>query len=141
MEGTGSIRAEENLSGISIGLIGYPRYDSDNEELRNFGVNAENARYITIHDIFVGIKEELAGLTAGGIRVVAGELRGLAVSGLVTHAHEIHGASASFFNYYDEIQMGLSIGVIKFAETLNGIQIGLLNIANNTRRRSGSCPS
>ncbi len=51
MEGTGSIRAEENLSGISIGLIGYPRYDSDNEELRYFGLNAKNSRYTGLRQV------------------------------------------------------------------------------------------
>ena len=41
------------------------------------------------------------------------------------------GVSVSAVNYVDGTQRGLSIGLFNYAETLHGVQLGLLNYAGN----------
>jgi hypothetical protein len=45
----------------------------------------------------------------------------------------MEGFSAGAVNYFEDYQVGLSIGIVNIAQELNGIQLGLINIAKNNR--------
>jgi len=47
---------------------------------------------------------------------------------------EMLGFNAGCVNYFDGLQVGLSIGILNYAERLSGFQIGLVNIANNNSK-------
>jgi hypothetical protein len=88
---------------------------------------------------------------AGGLASGASQVRGLALAGIATGAGNVHGAlvSAGYNRIEDGImrgvtiagyndmrgtQRGLSIGIYNYARTLHGLQIGVLNVAQNNPR-------
>jgi len=75
--------------------------------------------------------QRLSGFGAAGCTVRSGEISGAALAGAYVKAHELSGFSAATVNYFDEYQVGLSIGIVNIAERLNGIQLGIINIARN----------
>ena len=52
-------------------------------------------------------------------------------SSLVVSSDEMRGLGIGGVNYSADLQIGLSIGIVNYTEHLNGIQIGLVNIARN----------
>jgi hypothetical protein len=56
------------------------------------------------------------GIAGGYMRIEEGSLRGVSVSG---------------FNDIRGTQRGLTIGLVRYAQTLHGVQLGLVNIAGN----------
>jgi hypothetical protein len=134
----GSVMANGDISGITIGVIGafLKREPSDEDEGTEFsfsyaGTRARNAEWITVHGIDVGVEEKLGGLGAAGISVRADEIEGIALAGALVKARSLTGFSAGAVNYFDEYQAGLSIGLVNFARELNGVQLGIINIAKN----------
>jgi hypothetical protein len=53
----------------------------------------------------------------------------------VTKGGSFRGASVSAFNRIQGTQRGLTIGLINYARTLRGYQLGLINISDNDGRR------
>ena len=47
---------------------------------------------------------------------------------------ELHGVGISAFNYIKGNQRGLTIGIVNYARSLNGLQVGLINIAKSNPR-------
>ena len=140
----GAIVSKSDISGITIGGIGFlytpESRREDNEydfNLSYAGIKAENARWLVLHGIDIGIEEKLRGLGAAGISVRAGSIRGAALASVFVKAHDLRGFSAGAVNYFDEYQVGLSIGIVNYAQRLNGIQLGLINIAKNNASPSG----
>jgi hypothetical protein len=140
----GSVMADGDISGIAIGLIGsiatMHSSDEDEDEEEDggheFGISyagnrARNAEWIVIHGIDIGIEEKLRGLGAAGICVRADEMRGAMLAGILVKAGSMEGFSAGAVNYFENYQVGLSIGIVNIAQELNGIQLGLINIAKN----------
>ncbi len=122
------------LDGINVGAIGIVAYNEDDDEgeegIVYTGIKAESAKWLTVHGIDIDVEDEIIGLAVSGIRIHAGSITGGAAS-LVMLADEMRGFNAGCVNYFDGLQVGLSIGIYNYAEHLNGIQIGLVNIANN----------
>jgi len=77
------------------------------------------------------IDGRLKGLGAAGWSVRSGEISGAAFAGALVKTHGLTGFSAGAVNYFDEYQVGLSLGIVNIAQKLNGIQLGLINIAKN----------
>jgi len=75
-----------------------------------------------------------------GITVRAGSIAGAALASVLVKAHDIRGFSAGAVTYFDECQVGLAIGIVNYAERLNGIQLGLVNIAKNQARYARVLP-
>jgi hypothetical protein len=134
----GAVVSRADISGITMGGIGflYTRDSRREDDEFNFslsyaGIKAENARWLVLHGIDIGIEEQLKGLGAAGISVRAGSIRGAALASVLVKARDLRGFSAGAVNYFDEYQAGLSIGIVNYAQRLNGIQLGLINIAKN----------
>ncbi len=104
---------------------------------------------LSIGGLGVGSGKHLKGIAIGGIGVGSPKISGLAVGGLGVGGREIAGValavgvvriadhgyfkglSASAFNYMEGRQTGLAIAIVNYAEELNGVQLGLINIAKN----------
>jgi len=134
----GAVVSRADISRITIGGIGFlytrdSRREDDEYDfnLSYAGIKAENARWLVLHGIDIGIEEQLKGLGSAGISVRAGSIRGAALASILVKAHDLRGFSAGAVNYFDEYQAGISIGIVNYAQRLNGIQIGLINIAKN----------
>jgi hypothetical protein len=129
----GGLIVGDDLVGINAGGIGMVSYEEDTG-LSYFGVEAENARWITLHGIDIEVANELNGLGLSGITVRAAEIRGMAASLALVNSELMKGFSLSTVNYCTDLQVGLSIGIVNIAEELNGIQLGIINIAKNKSR-------
>ena len=134
----GAVVSRADISRITIGGIGflYTRESRREDDEYDFnlsyaGIKAENARWLVLHGIDIGIEEQLKGLGSAGISIRTGSIRGAALASVLVKSHDLRGFSAGAVNYFDEYQAGLSIGIVKYAERLNGIQLGLINIAKN----------
>ena len=141
----GGIYADE-LAGLNVGVIGmleFPSISIENtiggdsygfsdayKNISYTGISAKSARWITVHGIDIEIEEDLTGFAASGIRIDAGRIRGLA-SSLIVISGEMHGLGIGAVNYSSDLQVGLSIGIVNYTEHLNGVQLGLVNIARN----------
>jgi hypothetical protein len=126
----GSIWGDE-LSGITIGGIGNVSFDDFEERRIDYaGIRARSARWVTAHGFDIDIEEELMGFAASGIRINASRITGFA-SSLVVSSGETRGLSIGGVNYSSDLQVGLSIGIVNYTKHLNGLQIGLVNIARN----------
>jgi hypothetical protein len=122
--------------------------------LAGLGVGVrQSANGLTIAGLGVGAGERLNGISAGGIAVTApridkaavatfvrgGDVNGLVVAPLVFSARKRDGdASATgFFVSTASIvaghQSGVSIGVLNYARSLKGVQLGVLNIVDDGR--------
>jgi hypothetical protein len=128
----GPIHVGGDIRGISIGLIPGGSVDfKDGVEITSCGIKASNAKWLTIHGIVIDIENDLEGCAISGISTKSKEIKGINISGLYTRAQNLHGFSTSTVNYYDNLQVGLSVGILNYAKKLSGVQIGLLNIAGN----------
>jgi len=76
-------------------------------------------------------KEGITGLNIVGYKVEAPNINGLNVSLGWTDVDDLKGISISCYNKIRGTQTGLVIGLFNVADELNGVQIGLLNIAKN----------
>ena len=105
---------------------------------------------ITVAGIAVGAGGTLRGLSVAGIAVGAPRISGVAaalavgaqdVRGFVLapawfkiERGEVRGVTVSSFNQINGVQRGLAIGIVNYAWELQGVQVGLINIARNNPR-------
>lgn len=132
------VGAGENMTGINLGGI---------------GVGAGHVLAgISVGGIGVGAGERLTGVGIGGIGVGAPEIRGLAIGGIAAGGKDVrgilvagaftriddggslNGLVVSSFNYVKGAQTGLSIGIVNYAWSVKGIQVGVVNIVRNNPR-------
>lgn len=74
---------------------------------------------------------DAGGILAGGYRVKADRVRGLASSILMLRTTEFDGIGIAGYTEVRGVQRGITIGLFNRADELHGIQIGLLNRAGN----------
>ncbi len=148
------VGAGEDLIGINIGGIGAGA-GRNMKGLNIGGIGAgagENMIGINIGGIGVGSGNLLLGVNIGGIAVGGREVQGLNIAGFAVGAEVLKGINlssgavlvmknglmvgfaASPFNYIRGHQTGLSIGIVNYAWTLRGVQIGLVNIVRDNPR-------
>ena len=100
---------------------------------------------ITIGGLGAGAGGQVSGLTIGGLGAGADRIRGITLAGGTVSASDIQGISVAIgmiklevdgqytglavsgFNYMRGRQSGVSIGIINYAYSLKGLQIGLIN--------------
>jgi len=81
----------------------------------------------------------MTGVAVGGANV-SRKVRGVSLSaiyfrlGWKDRAASLQGISVSGVNEIRGTQHGLTIGLYNYARTLNGVQLGLLNVAQNNPR-------
>ena len=106
---------------------------------------------ISLSGIGTGAGGTLKGLHMAGVGVGATTVRGVMLSGLAAGGHDVkalvfapayftieddgiqRGLSVSAFNRIRGEQAGFTIGIVNWARSLSGVQIGLLNYAGNKR--------
>ncbi len=74
------------------------------------------------------------GIVVGGLGAVGNDMRGAGVSAGMVRVREggtLKGLAVSAYNDINGRQVGLSIGLYNHARVLDGVQIGLLNVARN----------
>lgn len=74
------------------------------------------------------------GIVVGGLGAVGNNMRGAGISAGMVRVRDggtLRGLAVSAYNDIDGRQVGLSIGIYNRARVLDGIQIGLLNVARN----------
>jgi hypothetical protein len=75
----------------------------------------------------------IRGLTFGGYRVRAPNVEGVSAAIAMMRTEDLRGLSIAGYNEVRGVQTGITIGLYNTADQLNGVQIGLLNRANNNR--------
>jgi hypothetical protein len=130
--------AGKNMVGINIGGIGLGAGG------RMTGIN--------LAGIGAGAGEELKGLTMAGLAAGSVRVRGLVIAGGAVGGEDIKGAflaggcvfvpkggkmsglAVSPFNFVKGSQTGIAIGIVNYAWTVKGAQIGLVNIVRSNPR-------
>jgi hypothetical protein len=117
------VGAGDDLTGVTIAGLG-------------IGAGGE-AKWVNIAGIGVGASR-IRGVTLTGVGVGAERISGFTVAPFylrVTSGGEMRGVSVSAFNRIDGAQRGVAIGLLNIADELDGLQIGLINIARNKPSR------
>jgi len=125
----------EQLRGVFVGGLGLGTHHLDGVALSLGGIGGESLDGIMI-----------AGLGLG----TTGEIRGIALAGLVNFAPRVTGVSVGALNgfYPDRIDLedflhfdftnqefnGLQVGLFNYSAELKGVQVGLINYAANNPR-------
>ncbi len=148
------IGAGDNAYGINIGGLGVGAgKDTIGINIGGLGIGAgDNLIGINIAGLGAGAGKKLAGLTVCGLGAGSEEIQGLTLAGIglggetlkgvqvalgmvrVTNNGRMIGFAASAFNYIKGSQTGLSIGLVNYAYSLKGVQIGLINIVRDNPR-------
>lgn len=128
----------ESLQGLAVsGLVAATADDADGFLLGGGGAAAgESLNGVGVGGLAAGAEENANGIVVGGLGVTARNLRGVGL-GLGTVRIEngaVRGLIASSYNDIDGRQVGLAIGIVNFAADLQGVQVGLLNVARNNPR-------
>ena len=107
---------------------------------------------ISMSGIGTGAGGTLRGLHMAGIGVGGTTVRGIVLSGFAAGGHDVkalmvapayinikddgiqRGLAVSAFNRIQGEQAGFTIGIVNWARSLSGVQIGLLNFAGNKER-------
>ena len=106
---------------------------------------------IAIGGVGVGAGGTARGLLLGGVGVGAPEIVGVAIGGLVegdvvqglilaplrfrtTRGGEITGAAASIFNHVRGDVHGLTVGLVNYAWSVEGFQLGVINVIRDNPR-------
>lgn len=106
------------ITGINVGGIAIVAEDNDIT-----GLNITLGKMVT--------KQAIKGINFAGYKIEAESAAGLCISCAWIDTDDLEGLSiAPFIRTYNK-NSGLSIGIVNYAEELQGIQIGLLNIAKN----------
>lgn len=139
------------LKGIAIGGLGAGAGDNaQGIVIGGLGAGAgNNFSGIAIGGLGAGSGNAFSGIAIGGIGAGAPNLKGLAIGGAVSGGYNVtgvtlalgwinitdHGSltgfSASAFNQVKGRQSGVSVGILNYAWTLNGIQFGLINFVRD----------
>ena len=110
--------ASERIQGINIGGLAVV---SGMESL--YGLNFTLGK--------IENKESTYGISISGYKTETYDLYGANFTIAWTEIENLHGFSFAAYNRIYGKQTGLTIGIVNFAEILNGIQIGLINIVEN----------
>ena len=156
------VGAGGDVKGITIGGFGAGAGgDVTGLTIGGFGAGAGgDITGITIGGFGAGAGGAIRGLAIGGFGAGAPYIRGIVLGGIGAGGHDVKGGilapfyfkieseddgrgemgrvsgvTVSAFNHIKGEQFGLSLGLINFAWELNGVQIGLINIAD--RNKSG----
>ena len=157
--------AGERVAGISIGLLGCGAGEEMvGVQFAGLGLGAgKRMAGLQIAGFGLGAGEELwgvslAGIAAGspkvtGITVAGGAVGGLEIRGIALAVGCVRvmdkdkmreglmkGLAASACNWIAGEQRGLSIGILNYAEKLEGVQLGLINIAKNNPKGAKVLP-
>ena len=85
--------------------------------------------------IGAGGEGPVRGITAGGLLVIGErDVSGVAASFLMVRAQELNGVAVSAHNRVRGTQRGLTVGLLNRTRQLRGVQLGLLNEAENNPR-------
>jgi hypothetical protein len=141
------VGAGGNVRGITVGGIGVGAGGSIRGiSIGGFGVGAGNGIHgITVGGIGVGTGGTASGIAVAGLGVGAPRIRGGAAAMIVgtenargvviapalfrtERGGRLTGASLSSVNAIRGTQHGLTIGLVNYAERLQGVQIGAINI-------------
>ncbi len=113
---------------------------------------------LTFGGLAAGCGDRLTGLAVSGLAAGAPEIRGAAIAGLAVGGKDIRGAAiapawvkvesngrlagftASAFNQIRGRQTGLALGIVNYAHSLNGVQIGLINRVNSNPKYFRTLP-
>ena len=140
-----------NARGILVGGIGA----GVGGDLRGIGVSGVglgaggSLRGIGLSIIGIGAGNSIDGLAIAGIGIGAPTIRKVAIASMVGASRmdgliiapvlsrlekggHMHGASVSAVNAMRGEQRGLTIGIVNYARELDGMQIGVINIAQNS---------
>lgn len=116
------VGAGQNFTGAGFALIGMGCGNRlTGIGVGGFGVGAPTVKGIT-----------LAGFATGGNHITGISLAGGMVK--VNEGGQFKGLSVSAFNWNKGNQIGIALGILNYAVELNGLQLGLLNIAKNNPR-------
>lgn len=114
--GLGTV-ADGNVTGIAIGGLATVA----NGDIRGVGISG----LATVTD------RSLTGLGIGGVSLVADKaLRGVGAA-LYVKTWELHGVSIAGYNRVRGAQVGLTVGIYNSARVLKGVQLGVINRAQN----------
>src|SRR5688572_21852853 len=154
------VGAGGDVKGITIGGFGAGAGgDVTGLTIGGFGAGAGgDISGITIGGFGAGAGGTIRGLAIGGFGAGAPYIRGIVLGGIAAGGHDVKGGvlapfwfkieseddgrgelgrvsgvTVSAFNQIKGEQFGLSLGLINFAWELNGVQIGLINIAEKNR--------
>ncbi len=147
-----------NFEGIAVGGIG-SGVGGNFRGLSIAGIgtgSGGNFTGIALAGIGSGTGGVLHGLAMSGVGVGASEIRGIATAGLGIGGHkltglmvagytvrvvdefkdskgdgELHGVGVSAFNDIRGRQRGLTIGIVNYARSLHGMQLGVVNIVRS----------
>jgi hypothetical protein len=157
--------ARESQFGLAFGVGGFFARRMDGLGVGGFGGGGEKLRGIFVGGLGLGAKdldglalslggiggESLDGIMVSGLGLGAtGEIRGVALSGLVNFSPKVTGISLGLLNgfYPDRIDLedflhfdftnreytGLQVGLFNYSAQLHGVQLGLINYAANNPR-------
>lgn len=145
------IGAGEDLIGITIGGLGAGAGGKmAGITIAGIGAGAGGKMVgINIAGIGLGAGDEIVGWAAAGIAAGAPKIRGVATAGIVVGGKDLKGLFAaggsvhvplggtlagvaySPFNYIRGAVSGVSIGLVNYAHTVKGFQLGLVNIVRD----------
>ncbi|MEI6739412.1 MAG: hypothetical protein WCK74_03790 [Gemmatimonadaceae bacterium] len=139
-----------NLEGIALGGVGIGAGGNAHGLLIG-GIGAGvggNLEGIVVSGVGVGAGGELRGVAISGVGIGASSIRGVALAGIGVGGHDLHGliaapllvktlpggvmqgiAVSAFTDARGARQHGLMIGMLNLTDELEGVQLGLLNIA------------
>jgi len=145
------VGAGESVDGVAIGGLGVAAGGAIRGlAIGGLGVGAGGGvTGVSIGGLGVGAGGEVKWLNIGGIGVAAPKITGLTLAGVGVGSDDVagvtiaplyfrvepggtmRGVSVSAFNRIGGAQHGLAIGILNIAEELDGLQLGLINIARN----------
>ena len=148
------VGAGNNFEGIGIGGIGAGAgNNATGFFFGGIGAGAGNdLTGIAIGGIGVGCGNKLSGVAAAVIAAGAPEVEGILLTGIaaggvrvkgvsltpgyfkIEDGGSLTGVSISSFNHVRGHQRGLTIGLFNYAESLHGVQLGLINFAGNNKK-------
>jgi len=144
--GAGGSMRGVNLAGVGVGA----GHDLDGISLALGALGAgEHVRGVMIAGLGMGSGGSLSGLGVAGLGIGAPELEGVDIALAVgakdargvflapawfeiVEGGSVEGVSVSTVNRIRGEQRGLAIGLVNYAHSLHGVQIGLLNWADNS---------
>lgn len=130
--------AGKNMIGLNIGGLGLGAGKTlGGINMGGVGLGAGGRVVgLTVAGLAAGSKEILGLCIAGG--VIGGQtLKGIHIAGgmvYVSREGSLSGCTVSPFNYIRGAQNGLSIGIVNYAWSVKGIQLGLVNIVRDNPR-------
>jgi hypothetical protein len=121
------------IGGLGVGAGGHAR----GVFIGGLGVGAGGSvGYLSIGAVGVG-SPHVKGLAIGGVGVGGQRLEGVMVGGALVQVDTggvVRGASVAAFNRFRGHQQGVAIGLVNYAWSLNGVQLGVINIVRDNPR-------